>query len=79
MDKITPQYLSLADLSKRSSLSVKTLRTFLSHHEHPLPHIRLPRKILVDVAEFDAWLARFRVTRPGPDLDKLVDDFMSKL
>jgi hypothetical protein len=54
VEQAAPKYLSVADLSTRCSLSVKTLRTFLYHPEHPLPHIRLPRKILVDGAEFDA-------------------------
>ncbi len=53
MEHTKPQYLSLRDLSVRSSLSIKTLRTFLYDPEHPLPHYRMPRKILVNVEEFD--------------------------
>jgi lambda repressor-like predicted transcriptional regulator len=79
MDKITPRYLSLPNLSKHASLSVKTLRSFLYHPEHPLPHIRLPRKILVDVAEFEAWLARFRVSKPHKDLNAIVNDLIADL
>lgn len=79
MDKIVPHYLSLADLSKRSSLSVKTLRTFIYHPKHPLPHYRMARKILVDVAEFDAWFARFRVSPAGLDLGALVNRVLKDL
>jgi lambda repressor-like predicted transcriptional regulator len=78
-DKIAPQYLSLADLSTRSSLSVKTLRGFLSHPQHPLPHYRMQRKILVGIAEFDAWLARYRMAHPRPDFDTIVNEFLNAL
>ena len=77
--KTTSKYLSLRDLSKHSSLSVKTLRHYLSDAESPLPHYRMPRKILVDVEEFDTWLRRFRITKPGIDLNKIVNDFMADL
>jgi hypothetical protein len=71
-----PEYLSLRALSARSSLSIKTLRTFLYDPKCPLPHYRMTRKILVKVEEFDAWLARFRVQHPGVDLGKIMDEFM---
>jgi hypothetical protein len=61
MDAVSnPQYLSLGELSKFSSLSVKTLRSYLMHQAHPLPHYRLPGKILVKVADFEAWLQHYR-------------------
>jgi hypothetical protein len=34
----TAQYLFLKALSKRRSLSIKSLRTFLYHQECPLPY-----------------------------------------
>jgi len=75
----TPKYLSLRDLSKHSSLSVKTLRHFLHAPDSPLPHYRMPRKILIDVQEFDAWFRRFRVENPGLDLNQLVNEIMSEI
>ena len=75
----TAQYLSLKALSKRSSLSIKTQRTFLYHQECPLPYYRMPRKILVRVDEFDDWLAKFRVHNPQLNLDAIVNDLISDL
>ena len=55
--KVTRNYLSLEELSQRTSLSVTTLRGYLKHPTHPLPHYRLPGKILVKPEEFDDWMA----------------------
>jgi hypothetical protein len=64
------QYLSLQGLSKFSSLSVKTLRSYLMHQVHPLPHYRLPGKILVKLDDFEAWIQRYRQAHNCPfDLD----------
>jgi lambda repressor-like predicted transcriptional regulator len=76
---VTAKYLSLTHLSQHSSLSVKTLRYFLNLPHNPLPHYRMARKILVDVDEFDAWLRRFRVIKPGLDLDKIFNEIMADL
>jgi hypothetical protein len=58
------KYKSLAELSAYCALCIKTLRTFLYHPDHPLPHYRLPREILVKIEDFDAWMARFLGTEP---------------
>ena len=77
-----PQYLSLQDLSKFSSLSVRTLRSYLQHAQHPLPHYKLPGKILIRVDEFDSWIECYRRGEPGdqaPDIDQLVNSLMRGL
>jgi hypothetical protein len=75
-----PKYLSLTDLSKFSSLSVKTLRSYLLHQVHPLPHYRLPGKILVKIDDFEAWLTRYRHTAPKPlDLDHEMNALASEI
>ncbi len=79
MDATKPRYLSLRDLSSHSSLSIKTLRTFIYDPECPLTHYRMPRKILVKIDDFDAWLARFRVANPNIDLDRIVSELMIDL
>jgi lambda repressor-like predicted transcriptional regulator len=73
------EYLSLRELATYASLSVKTLRSYLTHPRHPLPHYRMPRKILVSVTEFEAWLKRFRVEHQGQNLNQLVNDLMDEI
>jgi hypothetical protein len=60
-------FLSLKALAAYSSLSVRTLRTYLDLvPEEALPCYRLPGKVLVRRSEFDAWLERYRAAgRPG--------------
>ena len=59
-------------------MSVTTLRKYLSHPAHPLPHYRWPGKIVVRRSEFDAWLQDFRV-ETAARVDALVADVMSGL
>jgi hypothetical protein len=73
-------YLSLPQLAAYASLSVRTLRSYLAHPQHPLPHYKLPGKILVRRDEFDAWIARYRVAASTlPDLDRLVNEIIADL
>ena len=53
-------YLSLRKLCEYSGLSIRTLRTQLTHVTHPLPHYRVGGKILVKRSEFDSWIHTFR-------------------
>ena len=85
-------WLSLEALSRYSGLSVRTLRAYLTHPYHPLPHYRLVEphpvvdkhgkrrtvsgKILVRRSEFDRWMEGFRYT---PDVDKIVNEVMEEL
>jgi hypothetical protein len=79
MKEITAKYLSLKELSRHSSLSVRTLRAFLTDPQDPLPHYRLPRKILVDKYEFDNWLKAYRIVKAVPDLDALVSQILREI
>ena len=58
-------FMPLKPLSEYSGLSVRTLRTYLSHPVRPLPHYRPGGKILVKRSEFDEWLSRFKAEEPG--------------
>ncbi len=60
--KVEDCFMPLKSLSKYSGLSVRTLRTYLSHAIRPLPHYRPGGKILVKRSEFDDWIARFKAT-----------------
>jgi hypothetical protein len=66
------------ETDKNSGLSVRTLRNLLVDPMDPLPHFKLPGKILVTKSEFDAWIERRRVqTDDRPNLGAVVDDIVA--
>jgi hypothetical protein len=71
-------YLSLKALSRYSSLSVRSLRGYLTDPAHPLPHYRINRTLLVRRSEFDQWIAWYRHCR-RPDLDALVNEVVESV
>jgi predicted DNA-binding transcriptional regulator AlpA len=77
------RYLALKDLAAYSGLSVRTLRSYLSHRVTPMPAYQIAGKILVRRSEFDAWMARFRRTREmageAPDINAIVNDIVGTL
>ena len=72
-------YLPLPDLATYSGLSVPTLREWLTHPEHPLPHMRVGKIIVVKRSEYDAWVDWFRVKTPSGDVQALADDVLRQL
>ena len=71
-------YLPLRDLSRYSGLGVRTLRGYLVHASHPLPHYRMAGKILVKRSEFDRWMQEYRREAPS-SVDAIVDDVLKGL
>lgn len=67
-------YLSLRSLARYSDLSIRTLRTYLAHPTHPIPHFKMQGKILVKRSEFDAWMLGFRTQHTTDTLDDVVDE-----
>jgi excisionase family DNA binding protein len=57
LNKITPEYMNLDELSAYCAMSKMTLRRWI---EHGMPHYRFGRSIRVRVSDFDAWVTRFR-------------------
>jgi hypothetical protein len=55
-------FMSLKALASYSGLSVQKLRDFLIDPVKPLLYYRVGGKILVRRSEFDAWIARYRMT-----------------
>jgi lambda repressor-like predicted transcriptional regulator len=74
-------YLPLKALSAYAGLSVRTLRSYLIHPVHPLPHYRIGGKVLARRSEFDAWAARFRVQPADArhTVDTIVDAVLADL
>ena len=46
---------------------------------HPLPCYRVQGKVLVKVVEFEQWMAAYRKAPQPNDLDKIVDDIVSRV
>jgi excisionase family DNA binding protein len=76
--RIEDAYLPLVALAKYAGLSVRTLRSYLTHSAHPLPHYRVGGKVLVKRSEFDDWMATFR-GQTASSVDVLVDDVLRGL
>lgn len=57
LNKITPDYMTLDELSAYCAMSKMTLRRWLNDG---MPHYRFGRSISVKVSDFDAWVSRFR-------------------
>jgi excisionase family DNA binding protein len=71
-------YLSLRALASYSGLSVRKLRDCLGDPFKPLPHYRVGGKILVRRSDFDAWIARYRMTGRA-DVDNIVNEVLAKI
>lgn len=73
-------YLDLRALSKRSCLSVRSLRYSIKDPVDPLPHFRCGQKILIYWPEFILWMDRKRENKPvEPDADGLADEILESL
>jgi hypothetical protein len=69
------KYLDLKGLSCYSSLSIRTLRDYLSDPSDPIPAFCVRRKILVKKSDFDRWISRHRIDTK--DVSRLVDDMVA--
>ena len=85
-------WLSLEALSKRSGMSVRMLRAYLTDLERPLPHYRMrephviqtkagkPKtvtgKILVRWSDFSRWMDQH--FKHTPDVDRIVDEVVTE-
>ena len=75
-----PEPIGWLDLQKAAvylSLSVRTLRTYIGHHEHPLPMRRVGGKWIGDASSLDRWAQSFPMA--GEDIDRLVDDLIKEV
>lgn len=71
-------WFSLRGAADYTSLSVRSLRGYLKHPEHPLPCYRVNGKILVRRSDLDRWLTMFRQTG-AQKLDSILDEILSDL
>ena len=69
-------WMDLAQTSKYVSLSVRTLRRYLSDAAHPLPHYLVGGKVLCDTREIDEWIRGF--ARATDTVDRLVNELLGE-
>ena len=70
-------WLDLRRAADYLCLSIRTLRTYIGHHEHPLPVRRVGGKLLGRVMDFDRWAQSF--PEAGAHIDQLVDEILSEI
>ena len=73
-DNEQDRYLDLKALAEYSSISVRTLRDYLTDPSNPIPAYQIKRKVLVKKSEFDSWIETHR-TEPGR-VDRIVDEVL---
>jgi hypothetical protein len=71
-------YSSLKALASYSGLSVRKLRDCLNDPLRPLPYDRVGGKIVVRRSDFDAWIARYRMTGSA-DVNEIVNKVLARL
>jgi len=70
-------YDPLADLVVRTSLSRRTIRTWIRDLERPLPAYQIGGKLLFKWAEVETWISGFRVE--PIDLGSLANDIIEEM
>ncbi|MCZ6873258.1 MAG: helix-turn-helix domain-containing protein [bacterium] len=68
-------WLDLQGAASYLSLSVRNLRSYLGHDQHPLPMHRIGGKWIGRVMDFDRWAESF--PKAAADIDQIVDEIMS--
>ena len=74
-DVTLQEYYTLKSLTTYCGIGLRTLRMYLTHPTHPLPHYRVGGKILVKRSEFEAWIRSFR-RAAGPGVDAMVAEVL---
>ena len=69
--KAEETYLDLKTLSKRTCLSIRTIRDYLKDLYHPLPHFKLAGKILIRWSDFEQWISQYKVNK-NIDVDDII-------
>jgi hypothetical protein len=72
-----PGWLDLANAATYASLSVCTLRKYLTDSSHRLPAHLVGGKWLIAPADLDRWVKSF--PRAGADIDQMVETVMRDL
>jgi hypothetical protein len=71
--------MDLKTLERYSSVSNRTLRTWIKAIENPLPASIRVGKILVARRDFDQWMKGHAIDSNSRDIDGIVDGIMRSL
>lgn len=74
-----PEWMDLKTLERYSSVSNRTLRTWIKAFNNPLPASCRGRKILVSRRIFDKWMEQNSVERNSVDIDRTVNEILESL
>ncbi len=74
------RYIDLQELSERLSLSPRSIRTYVTRSDNPLPAYRIGGKLLFRWDEVEKWVERHRVHMPdvNVDVDELINTIANK-
>ena len=78
IENIHDCYLDLKALSKRSCLSIRTLRSRLKG-ENPIPYHRVGQKILIQWSAFCAWMENFKEPIKSEHIDLELKEKVDKI
>ena len=65
-----PEYLTMAELSHYSGVSISTLRNW---KRSGMPYFKLGRSIRVKRSEFDIWATKFRVSSSADEKTRVLN------
>lgn len=70
-------YVDTRELSRRLSLSQRTIRTYLHQPDNPLPAYQIGNKLLFFWPEVQAWVRKYRVKTINTDV--MVEDLINDI
>lgn len=74
-----PEWMDLKTLERYSSLSNRTLRTWIKAPKNPLPASARGAKILVSRQAFDEWMKAHALEVDSNSISRIVDDIIKSL
>jgi len=68
------EYIDLKELSRKTSLSTRTLREWVKEPVQPLPCYKVKGKLLFSWKEVVKWIEQFRIETV--DIDEITDNIL---
>jgi hypothetical protein len=74
-----PEWMDLKTLERYSSISIRTLRSWIKAPDSPLPASTRGGKILVSRRAFDAWMNGHAIKVSSVDVGQIVNEILESL